>query len=60
MLVRLKARPREQWSGLRHSIRQGNLSGEHSHKTQGIMGMLDGSLRSLLWSTRGLPERLKA
>jgi len=60
MLVRLKARPREQYSGLRHSIRQGNLSGEYSHKPKRIMGMLHGSPRRLLWSTGGLPKRLKA
>jgi len=60
MLVRLKARPKEQQNSLGHSIRQGNLSGEHSHKVKRIMGMLHGPRRPPLWSTGGLPEWLKA
>jgi len=45
---------------LGYSNRQGNLSGEHSHKVRRIMGMLRGPRISLLESTGGLPEWLKA
>jgi len=45
---------------LGHSIRQGNLAGEHSYKVKRIIEMLHGSPRRLLWLTGGLLEKLKA
>ena len=51
---------REWLSSLGHSIRQGNLSEEHSHKDKRIMGMVHGPPRRLLFSTGGLPELLMA
>jgi len=55
-----RIKPRERLGSLGNSIRQGNLSGEHSHKVKRIMGMLHRPLRRLLWSTGELPEQLKA
>ena len=48
----------KQYSSIGHSIRQGNLAGEHSHKVKRIMETLHGSLGQSWWSTGGLPERL--
>jgi len=50
-----RAKSREWLSSFRHSIRQGNLSGEHLHKVKRIRGMFHGPPRQPFWLTGGLP-----